>query len=57
MTAVAGAIRKAGGTETTTEDPPLTRQTMIAGRKFGQSAGAEVQREMIEQLRNQGHAL
>jgi uncharacterized protein len=37
--------------------PALTQQTMIAGQKFGQSAGAEAQKEMIEQLRNKGHAL
>jgi hypothetical protein len=37
--------------------PALAQQTMIAGQKFGQSAGAEAQKEMVEQLRNKGHAL
>jgi hypothetical protein len=37
--------------------PIVTQQTMAAGQKFGQSAGAEAQKEMIEQLRNKGHTL
>jgi uncharacterized protein len=37
--------------------PAIAQQTMLAGQKFGQSAGAEAQKEMIEQLRNKGHAL
>jgi uncharacterized protein len=37
--------------------PAIAQQTMIAGQKFGQSAGAEAQKEMIEQLRNKGHAI
>jgi len=37
--------------------PAVAQQTMLAGQKFGQSAGAEAQKEMIEQLRNKGHAL
>jgi len=37
--------------------PVLTQQTMIAGQKFGKSAGAEAQQEMIEQLRSKGHTL
>lgn len=37
--------------------PTIAQQTMLAGQKFGQSAGAEAQKEMIEQLRNKGHAL
>jgi hypothetical protein len=37
--------------------PLIAQQTMMAGQKFGQSAGADAQKEMIEQLRNKGHAL
>ena len=37
--------------------PFVTQQTMAAGQKFGQSAGAEAQKDMIEQLRNKGHTL
>jgi uncharacterized protein len=37
--------------------PLVTQQTMAAGQKFGQSAGAEAQKEMIEQLRKKGHTL
>jgi len=37
--------------------PSIAQQTMAAGQKFGQSAGAEAQKEMIEQLRNKGHTL
>lgn len=37
--------------------PLIAQQTMMAGQKFGQSAGADAQKEMIEQLRNRGHAL
>jgi hypothetical protein len=37
--------------------PLVTQQTMAAGQKFGQSAGAEAQKEMIEQLRSKGHTL
>lgn len=37
--------------------PLVTQQTMAAGQKFGQSAGAEAQKQMIEELRNKGHSL
>ena len=37
--------------------PFITQQTMAAGQKFGQTAGAEAQKEMMEQLRNKGHSL
>ena len=37
--------------------PSIAQQTMAAGQKFGQSAGAEAQKEMTDQLRNKGHAL
>ena len=37
--------------------PFVTQQTMAAGQKFGQSAGAEAKKEMMEQLRNRGHTL
>jgi hypothetical protein len=37
--------------------PFVTQQTMAAGQKFGQSAGAEAQKEMIEELRSKGHSL
>jgi hypothetical protein len=37
--------------------PLIAQQTMAAGQKFGQSAGAEAQQEMTDQLRNKGHAL
>ncbi len=37
--------------------PVITQQTMIAGQKFGQSAGAEAQKQMLEELRNKGHSL
>jgi hypothetical protein len=37
--------------------PMIAQQTMAAGQKFGQTAGAEAQKEMMEQLRNKGHSL
>lgn len=37
--------------------PSIAQQTPAAGQKFGQSAGAEAQKEMTDQLRNKGHAL
>jgi uncharacterized protein len=37
--------------------PLITQQTMIVGQKFGQSAGADVQKQMMEELRSKGHAL
>jgi uncharacterized protein len=37
--------------------PIVTQQTIAAGQKFGQSAGTEAQKEMIEQLRSKGHSL
>jgi hypothetical protein len=37
--------------------PIVTQQTMLAGQKFGQSAGAEVQKQMLDELRNKGHSL
>ena len=37
--------------------PIVTQQSMAAGQKFGQSAGAEAQKEMKELLRDKGHTL
>ncbi len=37
--------------------PLVTQQTMAAGQKFGQSAGAEAQKQMMDELRNKGHTL
>jgi uncharacterized protein len=37
--------------------PIVTQQTMLAGQKFGQSAGAEAQKQMLDELRNKGHSL
>jgi hypothetical protein len=37
--------------------PLVTQQTMAAGQKFGQLAGAEAQKQMIEELRNKGHSI
>jgi len=37
--------------------PIVTQQTIAAGQKFGQSAGTEAQKEMMEQLRSKGHSL
>jgi hypothetical protein len=37
--------------------PIVTQQTMLAGQKFGQSAGADAQKQINEELRNKGHTL
>jgi hypothetical protein len=37
--------------------PFVTQQTMIAGQKFGQSAAADLQKQMREELRRKGHDL
>jgi hypothetical protein len=37
--------------------PIVTQQRMLAGQKFGQSAGAEAEKQMLEELRNKGHSL
>jgi hypothetical protein len=37
--------------------PIVTQQTMAAGQKFGQTAGAEAQKEMKDLLRDKGHSL
>jgi hypothetical protein len=37
--------------------PIVTQQTMAAGQKFGQTAGAEAQKEMKDLLRDKGHTL
>jgi hypothetical protein len=37
--------------------PVVTQQTMLAGQKFGQSAGADAQKQMLEELRSKGHSL
>jgi len=37
--------------------PFVTQQTMIAGQKFGQSAAADLQNQMREELRRKGHDL
>jgi hypothetical protein len=34
--------------------PAMTQELMVAGRKFGQSVGTEVQQRMIEELRKRG---
>jgi uncharacterized protein len=34
--------------------PAMTQELMVAGRKFGQSVGAEVQQRMIDELRKRG---
>jgi hypothetical protein len=35
----------------------VTQQTMLVGQKFGQSAAADAQQQMLEELRKKGHAL
>lgn len=35
--------------------PALTQQTMAAGQAFGRSVGAELQKQMVEELRKKGH--
>jgi hypothetical protein len=37
--------------------PSVTQQTMIAGQKFGQSTAADLQKQMLEELRLKGHTL
>lgn len=37
--------------------PELTRQSLAIGNRFGQEIAREVQKEMIEELRNRGHKL
>jgi hypothetical protein len=37
--------------------PFVTQQTMTAGQKFGQSASADLQKQMREELRRKGHDL
>ncbi|WP_213770579.1 DUF2059 domain-containing protein [Bradyrhizobium sp. dw_78] len=37
--------------------PLVTQQTMAAGAKFGQIAGAEAQKQMVDELRNRGHSI
>jgi hypothetical protein len=37
--------------------PVVTQQTMAAGQKFGQSAGADAQKQLLEELRKKGHSL
>jgi uncharacterized protein len=39
------------------KNPLVAQQTMLLGQKFGQSVGADAQRRMIEELRNEGHTL
>lgn len=37
--------------------PLVMQQTMAAGRKFGEVAGAEAQQEMVDELRKKGHSI
>jgi hypothetical protein len=37
--------------------PAVAAQTMAAGRKFGQAAAADAQKQMTDELRNKGHDL
>jgi hypothetical protein len=37
--------------------PLIAQQTMAAGKKFGEVAGAEAQQEMVNELRKKGHSI
>jgi hypothetical protein len=37
--------------------PLVTQQTMAAGKKFGEIAGAEARQDMIDELRKKGHSI
>ena len=37
--------------------PLVMQQTMAAGKKFGEIAGAEARRDMIDELRKKGHSI
>jgi hypothetical protein len=37
--------------------PVITSQTMAVGQKFGQAAGEEARKQIMEELRNKGHSL
>jgi hypothetical protein len=37
--------------------PVITSQTMAVGQKFGQAAGEEARKQIMEELRNKGHTL
>jgi hypothetical protein len=39
------------------KNPLVAQQTMLLGQKFGQSVGAEAQKQMIEELRKKGFTL
>jgi uncharacterized protein len=38
-------------------NPLVAQQTMLLGQKFGQSVGAEAQKQMIGELRKKGYTL
>jgi hypothetical protein len=37
--------------------PLIAQQTMAAGRKFGEVAGVEAQKQMVDELRKKGHSI
>jgi hypothetical protein len=37
--------------------PIVAQESMAAGKKFGQSAAADLQKQMLEELRRKGHDL
>jgi hypothetical protein len=57
LRAVTAFYRTPAGQKFLQKTPVVAQQSMALGQKFGQSVGADVQRRMIEELRNKGHAL
>jgi hypothetical protein len=57
LRAVTAFYRTPAGQKFLQKTPLVAQQTMAAGQKFGQLVGADVQKRMIEELRNKGHTL
>jgi hypothetical protein len=57
MRAATAFYRTPAGQKFLQKNPLVAQQTMLLGQKFGQSVGAEAQKQMIEELRKKGFTL
>ena len=57
LRAVTAFYKTPAGQKFLQKTPAVMQQTMAAGQQFGQSAAADMQKRMIEELRKKGHTL
>ena len=57
LRAATAFYRTPAGQKFLQKTPLVAQQSMALGQKFGQSVGADAQKQMIEELRSKGHTL